>query len=64
MLLNLQLIYRKLRAAAQIIPGEYQMLFRDYDKRLSALEEQLNETRVEKPKSTGRKSDKVSKSKS
>lgn len=56
----LSTIYRKLRASARIIQGEYEILFRDFDKRISLLEEKLNETRVEKPKPVRRKSDKVS----
>ncbi len=60
MMHNLDTIYRKLRMVANILPGEYEILLRDYDKRLMALEEKLNETRVEEPTPTRRRSSKVS----
>jgi hypothetical protein len=60
MMHNIETIYRKLRSMARVIPGEYEMLFRDFDKRISAMEEKLNETRVEKSKPRGRKPSKVS----
>ena len=61
MMHNLDTIYRKLRMVAKILPGEYELLLRDYDKRLTALEEKLNETRVEEPTPARRRSSKVSK---
>ena len=62
MMHNLDTVYRKLRSVARIAPGEYEMLFRDFDKRISELEEKLNEINMEKPKPAGRKPRKVSKS--
>lgn len=63
MMHNLATIYRKLRMVANILPGEYEILLRDYDKRLLALEEKLNETRVEEPTPTRQRTNKVSKAK-
>ena len=62
MMHNLETIYRKLRSVAKIAPGEYAMLFRDFDKRIAELEGNRSNG-TEKPSSTGRKSSKVSKKK-
>ena len=58
---NLETIYRKMRMNAHVLDAEITIVVKDLDQRLSAVEEKLDETtRLEKPKSTRRRSSTVS----
>ena len=60
MMHNLETVYRKMRMNAQVLPAEMLTVLKDLDQRLIELEGAKNETRVEKPKPSRRKSTKVS----